>query len=69
MRRLISGIDGFRAYYLVRADGATVSVNVFDDREGAEESNRIAAQWVRENLPDIEIAPPQIASGETALAF
>ena len=40
IRDLISEIEGFRAYYFVRGEGdAAVSVSVFDDRAGADESN------------------------------
>ena len=46
IRELLTGIDGFRAYYVVRdGDGAT-TISVFDDQAGAEESTRAAAQWV-----------------------
>jgi hypothetical protein len=66
VRRIISGIDGFRAYYLIRSNDA-VSVSVYDDRSGAEESNRAAAEWVRENVPDMQISPPEITAGEVAI--
>ena len=69
VRRLITGIQGFRAYYLVRTDGGAVSVSVYDDQNGAEESNRQAAEWVRENLSDLSISPPQISAGEVAISI
>ena len=70
VRSLISGISGFRAYYLVRADGGeSVSVSVYDDRDGAEESNRLAAEWIRENLGDLEVGAPHVAAGEVAISI
>ena len=69
VRSLITGIDGFRAYYLVRTDDGAVSVSVYDDQAGAEESNRQAANWVRENLSHLAISPPQISAGEVALSL
>ncbi len=70
VERLIGGIAGFRAYYLVpTGEGAAVSVNVFDDQAGADESNRVAAEWVRENLSDVSINPPQISAGEAVITF
>jgi hypothetical protein len=69
VRSLITGIDGFRAYYLVRTDDGAVSVSVYDDRSGAEESNRQAADWVRENLSHLSVAPPQISAGEVAISL
>jgi hypothetical protein len=70
VRRIISEIDGFNAYYLVRSDrGDAISISVFEDQAGAERSNEAAAAWVKENLPDMEIKPPNIAAGEVALTF
>ena len=50
VRRLIEGIGGFHAYYLVRTPDGAVSISVYDDQSGAEESNRAAAEWVRDNV-------------------
>jgi hypothetical protein len=36
------------------AEGTSV-VNVFESREGADESSRIAAAWLSENLPDMKV--------------
>jgi hypothetical protein len=70
IRDLISGIGGFHAYYLVRGDGgAAVSVSVYDDRAGVEESNRVAAVWIAENLPDLYVSAPQVTAGEVAVTF
>jgi hypothetical protein len=69
VRRLISEIDGFRAYYLARTDDGAVTISVYDDRSGAEESNRQAADWVRENLSDLSVSPPQISAGEVAISL
>jgi hypothetical protein len=69
VKRLISGIDGFKAYYLIRSGNGTTSVSVYESQEGAEESNRIAGEWVRENLPDLAVAAPSISAGEVALSM
>ena len=70
IRDLISGIEGFRAYYFVRGEGdASASVSVFDDRAGAEASNGLAAGWIAENLPDLSISAPSVTAGEVAVAF
>ena len=70
VRQLISEIDGFKAYYLVRSDqGDTISISVYEDQAGAERSNEAAANWVKENLTDVEISPPNIAAGEVAVTF
>jgi hypothetical protein len=69
VRNLISGIDGFRAYYLVRTDDGGLSISVFDDEAGAEESNRVAADWVRENASDVRPDPPEVSAGEVVIAL
>jgi heme-degrading monooxygenase HmoA len=70
VRRIISEVDGFRGYYLVKGTaGNTMSISVFDDQSGAEESSRAAADWLRENLADMDISPPEVLGGETVLSF
>ena len=69
VRTIITGIEGFHAYYLVRTDDGTVSITIFNDKNGAEESNRAAAGWIRENMPEIAERPPTISSGEVALTI
>jgi hypothetical protein len=62
---LISQVPGFVAYYWVDAGGGVmVSISVFQDRAGAEESNRRAAEFVRERLAPLLPNPPQITAGE-----
>jgi heme-degrading monooxygenase HmoA len=70
VKRLISEIDGFHAYYLIRTgEGNAVSVSVFEDQDGAEESNRRAADWIRENAADVTPSPPEISAGEVVISF
>ena len=69
VKRIISGIDGFRAYYLIKTgDGEAASISVFDDRNGAEESSRQAGDWLRENLGNMSISPPQVTAGEVVIS-
>ena len=70
VKSLIQGISGFRAYYLIKTDqGGVVTVSVYDDQAGAEESTRTAAEWVRTNLPDMGVSPPEVSSGEVGIHF
>jgi hypothetical protein len=69
VRGLISEIDGFHAYYLVRTDGGGFTVSVFEGAAGGEESTKRAAEWIRENAANVNADPPQISSGETAISF
>jgi hypothetical protein len=62
---LIREVPGFVAYYWIDAgDGAMVSTSVFEDRTGAEESTKRAADFVRENLASLLPNPPQVTAGD-----
>lgn len=70
VKSLISAVPGFKAYYFVAtSDGGGASITVCDDQAGAEESNRTAAAWITENLPDLSIASPAISAGEVIISF
>jgi hypothetical protein len=63
---LISQLPGFVAYYWVDAGGGVmISTGVFQDQASAQESNKKAADWVRQNnLTSLYPNPPQITAGE-----
>lgn len=62
---IISQAPGFIAYYVVNAGNDVVaSVTVFQEQAGADESNRMAANWVKENLASLLPTPPEITAGE-----
>ncbi len=62
---LIKDVPGFRAYYALDAgDGRIASVSVFEDRAGAEESTRVVADWVRQNMASLFPNPPEVLEGE-----
>ena len=67
VKAVVGGVQGFRSYYLIRTGDSTVSVTVCDDQEGAEETNRAAADWIRENMPEAAANPPRITAGEVVL--
>lgn len=62
----LSELPGFSSYYLIDAgDGVVSSVGFFDTAAHAEESTRIASQWVRdEKLESAFPNPPKITKGE-----
>ncbi len=56
---------GFVSYSLVHAgNGAMVSITVFTTREGAEQSNRMAAEWTAEHTAPLLLGRPDITQGE-----
>jgi hypothetical protein len=63
---LVSQLSGFVAYYWVDAGGGVmVSTSIFKDQASAQESNKKAADWVRQNnLASLYPNPPQITAGE-----
>ncbi|MFI6739248.1 hypothetical protein ACIBI9_40535 [Nonomuraea sp. NPDC050451] len=62
---LIRPVPGFVAYYWVDAgDGVMVSTSVFEDQAGAEESTKMAADFVRDRLASLYPNPPQVTAGE-----
>jgi len=64
---LISKIPGFISYYWVdEGDGVMVSVSVYATREAEEESNRAAADYVKQNQHVARLLPkpPQITAGQ-----
>lgn len=68
VKRLVSEIDGFKAYYFIRTADGAVSVSVYDSQSSAEESNRVAAAWLGENLPELSGASPQVSAGEVVIS-
>jgi hypothetical protein len=61
---LISDIPGFVVYIALNAgQGEYGTVSVFEDQASAEESNRVAEQWVNENLSWL-LPDPEFAAGE-----
>jgi hypothetical protein len=69
IRQLIGGINGFKAYYLLKLAEGTSTISVFEDQEGAEESSRAAAAWLAENLPDLNVAAPYVTAGNVLVGF
>jgi hypothetical protein len=63
---LISQLPGFVSYYWVDAgDGVMISTSVFQDQTSEEESNRKAADWLRQNnMAALMPNPPKITAGE-----
>ena len=62
---IVSQVPGFVSYTAIdQGDGTVASISVFENKAGAEESNRRAADWVKENLAQMLPNAPQITEGE-----
>jgi hypothetical protein len=62
----LSELPGFSGYYLVDAgNGVISSIGFFDTAAHADESTRVASQWVREQKLETALPnPPKITTGE-----
>ena len=62
----LSKLPGFAGYHLIKADDGTMSsVGFFDTSAQADESTRVAANWVREEKLETALPnPPKITDGE-----
>lgn len=67
VKRILSEIDGFKAYYLLRTAHGTTSISVYENEAGAQESNKVAAAWLAENLPDLNVVAPQVSAGDVVI--
>lgn len=67
---LVRDTQGFVSYFILipsERENEIVSVSVFEDREGAQESNRKAADWVEQNLSELLRPDPEFADGRVVV--
>jgi hypothetical protein len=64
---IVREVPGFLDYFLVETDEGPLSISVYTDSAGAEESTRRAADWVQQNIADIFAGPPTVATGNVWL--
>jgi hypothetical protein len=66
---IISQAPGFIAYYGVdTGNGTWSSVSIFETREGADESNRLAAEFVKQNLRQFIVSGPDVTEGSLVVS-
>ena len=65
----LSELPGFNGYYLSEAgNGVMSSIGFFDTSAQADESTRLASNWVREQKLETALPnPPKITSGEVVV--
>jgi hypothetical protein len=65
----LSKLPGFSSYFLIdTGNGVVSSVGVFDTSAQANESTRLASEWVRDQkLEEILQNPPKVTDGEIIL--
>ena len=65
LRPIIAKSPGFVSYELIKPEGkadVVTSISVFDTRDHAEASHKVAEQWVHTNLPSM--TKPSKMAGE-----
>jgi hypothetical protein len=65
----LSKLPGFNGYYLIEAgNGVMSSIGLFDTSDHADESTRVASDWVREQKLETALPnPPKITRGEVVV--
>ena len=64
---IVKQVSGFREYVLVETGEGVISISVFADQTGAEESTARAADWVQQNLTGFFTGPPTVTTGSVWL--
>jgi hypothetical protein len=62
---VLQEIRGFHRYYVINVDNKElVSIGVFEDKTGADESNRRSAEFVKQDPFKDQVGSPEILQGE-----
>ena len=69
VRRLIGSVVGFVSYQAIRSGDQLITVSICQDRSGAEETTRRAAEWVRQQVPVDQARVPEVVVGDLFLDF
>jgi hypothetical protein len=65
---IVSSAPGFVSYTLLDAGNDTIAtINIFQTQAGADESNRLAADWVKQNIASLVAGPPEITAGDVTV--
>lgn len=60
----IRAVPGLVSYTMVRTGDGGATITVCQDKASADESLRVAREWMQQNLPGIGGAAPAIAEGD-----
>lgn len=59
----IRAVPGLRAYSMLRTADGGISVTVCQEKAGADESLRVARDWIKSNAPGLTARPPEVSEG------
>ena len=60
---VIRKVPGLMSYTLLRNGDGGVSVTVCKDKAGADESLKVARDWIQKNASDTRASPPAVMEG------
>jgi hypothetical protein len=63
----IGKVPGLISYSLLRSGDGGVSVTVCNDKAGADESLKVARDWIQKNAPNTGARPPDVTEGSVIL--
>ena len=64
---LIRKVPGLMSYTLLRSGVGGVSVTVCEDKAGADESLKVARDWIQKNASNTGASPPTVIEGSVIL--
>jgi hypothetical protein len=64
---ILNDVAGYQEYILLDTGAGVISISIFADQAGAEESTARAADWVGENLAGMFSGPPVVTTGSVWL--
>jgi hypothetical protein len=68
LRKTMSGVPGFRGYYMVEGNGELATITVCENQAGTKESTKRAGEWVKDHVPaSANLSKPEVFEGETIL--
>lgn len=62
-------VTGIVSYTLLRTGDGGMSITVCNDKAGADESVRVARDWIKNNASGVSASPPDISEGAVIVQF
>lgn len=69
VKKLLSGVPGFRYYAAVRSSDGVATVTICDDAAGTAESTRRAREWIQKNVPGATLSSLSTTEGDVFIEF
>jgi hypothetical protein len=69
VEQVVGAVPGFIAYYLVKTSNGMLSVTVCEDKRGCDETSMRAADYLRNEMPELKVGAPEILEGDLLFRF